>query len=90
MSGFFYMGKYVNEQKLSYNQDDFKVDTVFGPTWESFGTDNVILYQDKVCYFKYFNSGTNDKVYATKDGDIVLKYDQIKTGKRLRQYISTV
>ena len=91
MSGFFYKGKYVYPSTLSYNEDDFIVDTEFGPTFESFGSDNVILYDDKVCYFKYFlNSGSNDKVYETKDGEIVLNYDQIKTGKRLRQIVDTV
>jgi hypothetical protein len=40
---------------------------------------------DTVCYFKWFVTGSNNKVYATKNGDIILNYNQIKNGKRLRK-----
>ena len=82
---FYYKGQSVYNGELSYDKEDFIVDTVFGPTYESFGSDNVILLDDVVCYFKWFISGTNDKVYATKYGDVVLKYDQIKNGQRLQK-----
>jgi hypothetical protein len=86
-SAFYYKGKLVNNHQLSYDKNDFMVDTEFGPTWESFGSDNVILLDDDdtVCYFKWFVTGSNNKVYATKNGDIILNYNQIKNGKRLRK-----
>jgi hypothetical protein len=84
-SKFYYKGSLVNNYSVSYDKNDFIVDTEFGPTFESFGSDCVILYDDKVCYFKWFITNSNNKVFATQYGDIVLNYDQIKTGKRLRK-----
>ena len=82
---FFYNGNLVYNSDLTYDKEDFTVDTEFGPTFESFGSDHVILLDDIVLYFKWFVVGSNDKVFATKDGDFVLDYSQIKNGKRLRQ-----
>ena len=83
---FYYMGNLVHNSDLSFNKEDFTVDTEFGPTYESFGSDLVVLLDDTVCYFKWFAAaGSNDKVFATKEGDFVLNYNQIKNGKRLRK-----
>jgi hypothetical protein len=86
-SSFYYNGLLVDNNSVSYDKNNFIVDTKFGPTFESFGTDYVILLDDQVCYFKFFVSHTNKKIFATQFGDFVLTYDEIKNAKRLRKVV---
>jgi hypothetical protein len=83
----YYKGKYYFPGQLDFNKDNFTVDNGPFKTFESFGKSNdyVILIDDRVCYFKFYITDSNNEVFASQYGDFILTPTVIKeSSQRLR------
>jgi hypothetical protein len=76
----YHNGKYNLIGELDFNIDNFTIDNSEFKTFESFGkiNDYVIYIDQRVCYFKYYVTDSNNEVFATEMGDYVLTPDQVK------------
>jgi hypothetical protein len=81
----FYRGKYYNKGQLDFNIAHFD-STDESTTYETFGKsyDYVIYLDNEVCYFKYFKTGSDDEIFATRFGEFSLTKNEIKHALRLR------
>ncbi len=72
--------KFVPINKLDFNKENFYLDKNSSPTYESFNSEKIILLDDEVCYFRFFVTNSNDKVFCTRHGDFILTYNDIRNG----------
>ncbi len=81
----FYRGKYYNKGQLDFNIAHFD-STDESTTYETFGKsyDYVIYLDNEVCYFKYFKTGSDDEIFATRFGEFSLTKNDIHQALRLR------
>jgi hypothetical protein len=76
----YHNGKYNLIGELDFNIDNFTIDNSEFRTFESFSKSNdyVIYIDNRVCYFKFYVTDSNNEVFATEMGDYVLTPYQVK------------